>query len=510
MKKLGSILTHRITLTGLAIVLQLAVLAVGMTVFSQYFIPLYWCATLLSLAAVLWIVSSNTTNSGYKIAWIILILSLPVLGGLLYLLSRGNRFTPSMRRRLQRMERSMEETLREDLSCDAVTARSGTEAGAQARYLERYAHCPAYPGSQVTYYPVGDACFQPMLEALRSARQYIFIEYFIIQPGEFWGAVLDILKEKAAAGVDVRVIYDDIGCMFTLPSHYDKELEHYGIRCVNFNRFVPVVSSIMNNRDHRKIMSVDGKVVFTGGVNLADEYINRRERFGHWKDSAIRIEGPAAWSMSVMFLTMWSFTTRKGERIEDFRPKEVPQFPGRGWVQPYTDCPWDDEPVGETVYLNLFSRAREYIYITTPYLIIDEVITTSLVNAAKAGVDVRIVTPHIPDKKLVFQMTRAHYEPLIRGGVKIYEYTPGFVHGKNVAVDDRYGTVGSVNLDYRSLFLHFENGALLIDDPAVLDIKKDFLETLEQCRQWTLEDCRNVPWPQRLIRSILRIFSPLL
>lgn len=510
MKKLGSILTHRMVLTGLAIMLQLGVLAVAMTMFSQYFIPLYWCAMFVSLAAVLWIVSSSTTNSGYKIAWIILILSLPVLGGVLYLLSRGNRFTPTMRRSLRRMESSMEETLQEDHSCEAVTEQLGVVAGAQARYLEKYAHCPAYRDSRVTYYALGDACFQPMLEALRSAEHYIFLEYFIIQPGEFWGAVLDILKEKAAAGVDVRVIYDDIGCMFTLPSHYDRELRRYGIRCANFNRFIPVVSSVMNNRDHRKIMAVDGKVAFTGGVNLADEYINRRERFGHWKDSAIRIEGPAAWSMSVMFLTMWAFITKQGEYIEEFRPASVPLFPDRGWIQPYTDCPWDDEPVGETVYLNLFNRAKEYIYITTPYLIIDEVMNTALVNAAKAGVDVRIITPHIPDKKTVFQMTRAHYEPLIRGGVKIYEYVPGFVHGKNVAVDDRYGTVGSVNLDYRSLFLHFENGALLMNDPAVMDIKKDFLKTLEQCQQWTLEDCRNVPWPQRLVRSILRIFSPLL
>lgn len=510
MKKLGSILFHRVALTGIAILLQLGVLAVAMTAFSQYFIPIYWCAMLLSLAAVLWIVSSSTTNSGYKIAWIILILSLPVLGGMLYLLSRGNRFTPAMRRKLQRMERSMEETLRRDYCCEEVAAKAGTSAGAQAHYLERYAHCPVYSDSRVTYYPLGDDCLEPMLETLRGAEKYIFLEYFIIQPGEFWGAVLDILIEKAAAGVDVRVIYDDIGCVFTLPNHYDRELAKFGIKCVNFNRFVPVVSSIMNNRDHRKIMSVDGKVAFTGGVNLADEYINRRERFGHWKDSVIRIEGPAAWSMSVMFLTMWAFTTGKQERMESFRPAETPFFPGNGWVQPYTDCPWDDEPVGETVYLNLFARAKQYIYITTPYLIIDEVMKTALVTAAKDGVDVRIITPHIPDKKLVFQMTRSHYEPLIRGGVKIYEYTPGFVHGKNVAVDDYYGTVGSVNLDYRSLFLHFENGALLTDNPAVMDIKADFLKTQEQCQRWTLEDCRNVPWPQRLMRSILRVFSPLL
>ena len=510
MKKIGSVLFHRVVLTGLSILLQLAVLVVAMTMFSQYFIPFYWCMTLLSLMAVLWIVSSSTTNSGYKIAWIILIMGFPIFGGALYLLSRGNRFTPKMRRRLQRMERSMEDALKADLKCEAVEAKSGTTAGAHARYLERYGHCPVYADSQATYFSLGDQCFQPMLEALRSAEKYIFVEYFIIEPGELWGAVLDILKEKVAQGVDVRVIYDDIGCMFTLPGHYDKELERYGIRCVKFNPFVPVVSSVLNNRSHRKTLAIDGKVAFTGGMNLADEYINRKERFGHWKDSAVRIEGPAAWSMTVMFLSMWAFITGKSERIEEFRPGYTPVFPDRGWVQPYTDCPWDDEPVGETVYLNLFNRAKRYIYITTPYLIIDEVMNTALITAAKSGVDVRIITPHIPDKKTVFQMTRAHYEPLIRGGVKIYEYLPGFVHAKNTAVDDRYGTVGTVNMDYRSLFLHFENGVLLTDSPAVLDIKADFLKTLEQCQLWTLEDCRNVPWPQRLMRSILRVFSPLL
>ena len=373
MKKIGSVLFHRVVLTAFAIALQLAVLVVAMSMFSQYFIPFYWCATLVSLAAVLWIVSSSTTNSGYKIAWIILIMSLPVFGGVLYLLSRGDRFTPSMHRKLQRMERSMEESLKGDYSCEKVAAQSGTTAGVHARYLENYAHCPVYADSRVTYYEVGDICLQPMLEALRSAKKYILVEYFIIHPGEFWGAVLDILKEKAAEGVEVRVMYDDIGCMYTLPGNYDKQLAQFGIKCVNFNRFIPVISTLMNNRDHRKILSVDGKVAFTGGVNLADEYINRKERFGHWKDSAVRVEGPAAWSMSVMFLTMWEFATGKSDRIENFRPEDTPFFPENGWVQPYTDCPWDDEPVAETVYLNLFSRAKRYIYITTPYLIIDEV-----------------------------------------------------------------------------------------------------------------------------------------
>lgn len=508
MKKLGSILFHRLVLTALAILLQLGVLAVMMVFFSQYFIPFYWCSVLLSIAVLLWILSSSS-NGGFKIAWIILILTLPLLGGALYVLSRADT-RPGTRRRLQVMERAMENALREDYRAERVTEELGMTAGSQAQYLEKFAHCPAYTDTRCTYYPLGDDCFQPMLEALRGAEKYIFIEYFIIHPGQFWDAILEVLKEKAAAGVDVRVMYDDIGCMYTLPGHYHQELISYGIQCVPFNRFVPVVSSRMNNRDHRKIMAVDGKIAFAGGINLADEYLNRRERFGHWKDTVIRVEGPGAWSMTVMFLTLWGFAAEARDVIEAFRPEDVPRFPGNGWVQPYTDCPWDGEPVGETVYLNLIAKAQKYVYITTPYLITHEALTTALIAAAKSGVDVRIMTPHIPDKKLVFQMTRAHYEPLIRGGVKIYEYTPGFVHGKNFVVDDRYGTVGSANLDYRSLFLQFENGVALMDNPAVADIKRDFLETQEKCRQYTLEDCQQVGIFLRLIRSLLRVFAPLL
>ena len=333
MKKLGSLLLHRVVLTGLGIVLQLAVLVLMMARFSQYFIPFYWAMVILSMAAVLWLVSSSA-NNGYKIAWIVLILAFPVFGGVIYLLSRGDRFTPGIRRRLQEMERTMELTLRSDYQSDRVAQELGSMAGSQAHYLERYGYCPAYPDTRCTYYPLGDDFLEPLLEALRSAERYIFLEYFIITQGQFWDAVLDILKEKAAQGVDVRVIYDDLGCV-ALPGHYDQTLTACGVKCLVFNRFIPVVSALMNNRDHRKICCVDGKVAFTGGVNLADEYINQKVRFGHWKDSAIRLEGPGCWSMAVMFLTLWGFITQKPEDLETFRPQNVPTFPGSGWVQPY-------------------------------------------------------------------------------------------------------------------------------------------------------------------------------
>ena len=507
MKRLGALLTHRVALTAFGILLQLAVLVLMMVRFSEYFIPFYWAVVILSVLAVLWIISSDA-NNGYKIVWIVLIMSFPVFGGVIYLWSRGNRFTPDVRHRLEEMERTMETTLHADYAGDRVDLELGPVAGGQVKYLEEYGYCPAYPDTRCTYYSLGDYCLEPLLEALRGAERYIFLEYFIITQGVFWDAILDILKEKAAQGVDVRVIYDDLGCV-ALPRHYDQELAGYGIQCLAFNRFRPVVSAVMNNRDHRKICCVDGVVAFTGGLNLADEYINQRVRFGHWKDSVIRMEGPGCWSMAVMFLSLWGYVTKTRVDAEPFRPKDMPTFPGNGWVQPYTDCPWNDEPVARTVYLNLMGKAQDYLYIMTPYLIPDETIQTALIAAAKSGVDVRLMTPHIPDKKTVFLLTRAHYEPLIRGGVKIYEYTPGFLHSKCFVVDDRFATVGSVNLDYRSMFLHFENGALLLDNPAVKDVKEDFLKTLEQCTPYTLEDCQKVRWPVRVFRSFLRIFAPL-
>ena len=314
---------------------------------------------------------------------------------------------------------------------------------------------------------------------------------------------------KVQQGVEVRVIYDDVGSIFTLPADYPERMEKLGIQCRVFNRILPVVSLRQNNRDHRKYMIIDGTVAFTGGINMADEYINVKSRFGHWKDSAIRLEGDAVWSMTVSFLSMWDFTENSAEDFDGYRP-EPSAWSEVGYVQPYQDCPWDNEPVGLSVYLNLINRAKRYVYITTPYLVIDYSMTVALTTAAKSGVDVRIITPHIPDKKTVFEVTRAHYDELIEAGVKIYEYTPGFIHSKNFVVDDCYATVGTVNMDYRSMFLHFENGVLLYGTPTVHHIRDDFLSTQDKSVAVTLEQCKSVPYYRRLGREILQVFAPLL
>lgn len=322
----------------------------------------------------------------------------------------------------------------------------------------------------------------------------------------------EILMRKAAEGVDVRVIYDDIGCISTLPPKYNKKLEGMGIKCAVFNPFRPILSVVMNNRDHRKIFVVDGKVGFTGGINLADEYINEKSRFGYWKDTGVRLEGEAVWNLTAMFLTAWSYVNHSREDYKEYMPQiyqtELPETDG--YVQPYGDSPLDHETVGENIYLNMINDAENYVYIFTPYLIIDNEMLVSLCNAAKRGVDVRIVTPGIPDKKLIFLLTQSHYEPLLRAGVKIYQYTPGFIHAKSFLCDDKVGTVGSINLDYRSLYLHFECGVFMYRTKALEQLKQDCLDTFEQSEEMTLEFCRNQNVFIRILQGMMRLVAPLL
>ena len=507
MKKILSILGHRMFMVALLLLVQIGLLMAVLIRFNDYFVYVYFFCVALSVIAVLYIVNRRM-DPGYKIGWIILILFAPFFGGLFYLICGGNGPSRRLRRKLEGMNKHMADALSPDKKAQTL-APFGPDAVNQSRYLEEYAHCPLYANTVTRYFPVGDDAFAPMLAALRGAEKYIFLEYFIITPGKFWNSILEILEEKVAAGVDVRVIYDDVGSLTTLPRDFAQQLELKGIQCRAFNRFVPVLSVRLNNRDHRKLCIIDGKAAFTGGINLADEYINQKERYGHWKDSAVLVKGDAAWSMTVMFLTMWEYICSRRENLSAYRPLTSPGA-AEGWVQPYADSPLDSEPVGETVYLNLISKAKDYIYVMTPYLIISDNLNTALCTAAKSGVDVRIMVPGIPDKKTVYEATQAHYEPLLEAGVRIFEYTPGFLHAKNVVSDDLYATVGTVNMDYRSLFLHFENGVWLCGGPTVLDVKADFLATQEQCREVTLEQARDHYFPRLLFRSVLRLFAPLM
>lgn len=494
----------RITMLGVSLLLQIALLAGVFVLFRKQFNFFYGACEILSLFVVLYIIREDS-NPTYKLPWIILNLTLPILGGLTYLMFGRVRFSRGERRRGVEIAQCYLDAAR---IRPGVTERVPPEYRTECCYLRNRAAAPAYDHTDVTFYSEGETFWRAMLEELKKAERFIFLEYFIIAPGAMWDSILDILKEKVRAGVDVRVIYDDIGCIGRLPSDYAAQLERAGIRCLTFNRFTNIFSSRFNNRDHRKICVVDGNVGFTGGVNLADEYINAVERFGYWKDTAVRLRGDAVWSLTAMFLALWDFERRQREDPAQFAP--TVRSNSGGFVQPYNDIPLDREYVGETVYRNILNHARDYVYITTPYLIIDNVMITALTTAAKSGVDVRIIMPGIPDKKLVYTLSRSYYGVLMAAGVKIYEYTPGFIHAKEFVADDRCAVVGSINLDYRSLCHHFECAAWMCDVPAVMDVKKDFLETLEKCREITPEIYRRECNRHPLLLAVLRIFAPLM
>ncbi|MGZ9584036.1 cardiolipin synthase [Paenibacillus marinisediminis] len=504
-------LLNRMVIVGTLLVIQLVVLLVIIWKFSSYFVYFYFAFVVISLMVVLWIVN-NKSNPAYKLAWIIPILLFPVFGGLFYLMFGNKKISKRTARRMSSIYHKTLRVIQQDQDVmDEIIALDKSVAK-QATYIHSASSYPIYKNTTSEFLSSGEIKFERLKEELLKAEHYIFLEYFIVQEGLMWNSILDILIEKVKQGVDVRFIYDDVGCLKTLPYNYDKQLEKLGIKCKVFNPFIPVLTTRLNNRDHRKIIVIDGHTAFTGGINLADEYINAYVRFGHWKDTAIMLKGEAVWNFTVMFLTMWDFLNDTDEDYEEYRPHHyhTASFSSDGYVMPYGDSPLDDEVVGENVYINMINRAKDYIYINTPYLIVDNETVTALCLAAKSGIDVRIVTPHIPDKWYVHMVTRAYYPTLIENGVTIYEYTPGFIHAKSFVVDDELAIIGTINLDYRSLYLHFECATWLYRSSTVLAMKEDFLATLDNCHQITLEACREVKWHTRFARSIMRVFAPLM
>ncbi len=511
MKKLLKLLFNRVFLVGIPIMIQIFALLTVISRFSNYFIYFYAICTLLSVVALLRILSGKT-NPAYKIGWIIPIMLFPIFGGLVYLMFGDYKLGKRSKRKMHAIQERMNEALSQNETVIQRIQLRDINAANQSHYINRYSFCPVYQNTTSEYLTPGEQMYERLLDELKKAERYIFLEYFLIREGLMWDTILDILVNKVGQGVDVRVMYDDVGCLLTLPYGYDKQLKKMGIKCCVFNPIIPVLSTRINNRDHRKIAVIDGYTAFTGGLNLADEYINAYEKHGHWKDSAILIQGEAVWSFTVMFLSLWNSQRNTSEDYEQYKPADKPAktFLCDGYVQPFGDTPLDDESLGETVYLNLISTAKRYVYINTPYLILDNVMMTALCSAAKRSVDVRIVTPHIADKWFVHAVTQANYDVLVESGVKIYEYTPGFMHAKSIAVDDELAVVGTINLDYRSLFLHFECGVWLYHTQSVLEVKDDFLRTLELCQRVSMEECQCVKWYKRLGRSVLRVLAPLM
>ena len=463
---------------------------------------------LLSVLIVLYILKSSKHLSS-DLVWIVLILIMPIFGTVLYIIVYEDLQISPTYRALKKSTEDAEKYYHQDPKVLEEVEKADLERIGQFRYISESAGFPIYENTGYDYYPLGDDGYPVILEELKKAEKFIFMEYFIIEEGQMWNGIHDILKEKVAQGVDVRVMYDDIGSLMTLSGSYAKQLEQEGIKCIPFNRLNPILGAILNHRDHRKILVIDGKVAFSGGINLADEYINVKVIHGHWKDNVIRVKGEAVWSFTVMFLTHWNAFREDDPDFEVYHVHPEETGEKDGWVAPYGETPLDDEIDAQNIYTGILNHAANYCWIMTPYLIIDSDLINALILAAKSGVDVKIITPGIPDKKIVYMVTRSYYHSLIEGGVKIYEYTPGFVHAKVFVSDDELATVGTVNLDYRSLYLHFENGTFLYGSKEVDHVKQDVLNTLAQCKEVTLEEAQNGPFKELLL-SVMRLVTPMM
>ncbi len=499
----------RVALMGFTLFIQIAFWVALVLLLGSYADILILILLILNLYCTAVIIIEDNYPE-IKIPWIIVLHVLPILGGVVYLVFGKHKLS----RRRKAVQKQIESQQKQWMKAKDETLHrfleDNTAAMRQSEYLKRIAFSPPHSNTQVEYFKLGEEKFQAMLQEMKKAEKFIFLEYFIIENGTMWGEIEKVLIEKAQKGVKVRLMYDDLGCMATLPCGFAKRMQSLGVECKVFNPMLTLFNSNFNYRDHRKILVIDGNVGFTGGVNLADEYINVKEKYGHWKDTAVMLKGEAVYNLTVMFLSMWGSLTENVDDFSHFAPCK--NFEADGIVQPFSDTPLDKDAVGETVYMNMLNGAKNYVYITTPYLIISREMMVSLTAAAKSGIDVRIILPGIPDKKMVWFLSRSYYKTLLQAGVKIYEYTPGFVHAKMFVSDDESAVVGTINLDYRSLALHFECGVWMYRSSVVQKIKDDFLQTQAMCEEITVE---NQPYRGRLslvkfvLLGILRTFSPL-
>lgn len=516
MKKLRGLLRiifGRTTFLVLFLLIQFGVLMAGFNWLREYMIYVYGGSSLLSAVVLIYIIS-NDENSSIKLSWVVPILIIPVFGTLFYLFLKLQPGVKLINRRIQYLGKEVEPFLIQDPAVMENYKSISSSEGNLARYMNRYGKFPVYQNTSVEYFPLGDDMYPKMLEELKKAEKFIFMEYFIVERGLMWNSILEVLEQKAKEGVEVRFMYDGMCSLALLPYSYPKTLRAKGIQCKMFSPVKPALSSYQNNRDHRKICVIDGHTGFTGGVNLADEYINKKERFGHWKDTAVMLKGDAVTSFTMMFLQLWGVTELEKEDYGRFLVPKDYRLPegtdNTGFVMPYADSPLDGENVGEQVYLDILGHAKRYVHIMTPYLILDDVTLTALKYAAKRGVETIIIMPHIPDKLYAYLLARTYYEELLRAGVKIYEYTPGFIHAKMFISDDEKAVVGTINLDYRSLYLHFECAAYLYKNTAVLTVEEDFQATLGMCQPVTVEECRRYSPLKRFAGKALRLFAPLM
>ena len=493
--------SNKLVMVGLMIAVQALILFYLLGRFANY----EWVRagmTLLSYIMVIYVIN-NDKNPSFKLAWVILILIVPVFGGVLYLMFGNKQIDSRLKSAVLRHPGIKQYLPQKDLPDMPEDQKRLFEYGYKSGAF------PTYDNTEVTFCPIGEDKFAKMKEELEKAEHFIFMEYFIIRSGKMWDEIHEILVRKVKEGVTVKMLYDDIGCLGLVPNDFQQQLNNEGIEAYPFNEFKPQMVIQMNNRDHPKILVIDNKVGFVGGINLGDEYINVTHPHGHWKDTAVMLKGEAVWSLTVMFLQMLDYVrTDKSYTYAQFAlPNDG--YKSEGFVQPVCDSPTDEIDVGLSEHLNLISHAKKYVWIMTPYLIVGHEMITALCVAARSGIDVRMITPFVPDKVVIQQLTRSHYGPLLEAGVKIYEYTPGFVHSKTWIVDDEVAFCGTVNMDYRSYFHHFECGVLFADNQAVKDMAADYEETLKVSQEVTLAEYHSAPFLLKVFRAICNVFAPL-
>ncbi len=470
----------------------------------------YYIISVTFLIIALLILFNSSMDSTAKLSWMLLISVVPLFGTIFYIWTQVEMGHRTIKRKLNILEKKGMKSLKQNTEVYEELKNTSPESGALSKYLFDIGNLPVYTNTEIKYFPIGEDNFPYMCAELEKAEKFIFIEFFIIEEGYMWGTILEILAQKVKQGVDVRVMYDGTCEFTTLPYYYPKRLEALGIKCQMWEPIKPVLTSAYNYRDHRKILVVDGKTAFCGGVNLADEYINHIERFGVWKDTSIMLKGSAVDSYTLMFLQMWNVKANSDSDFTKFLNLYDKNIEPDGFIIPYCDSPLSDHKIAERVYMDILYTSKKYVYIMTPYLVLDDELTVALCYAAQRGVDVRLILPGIPDKKTIWALSKTHYKRLLKNGVKVYEYTPGFIHAKNFLSDDEKAVVGSINLDYRSLYHHFECASYMHGTKCIDDIKKDFKDTFEQCSEVTFETIKKEKVSIKITGAVLKLIAPLL
>ena len=505
-KKFFKMVFSRAGIFVILILIQLLVFLGIPYYLKEYATFIYSAMSVMEIVVLVYIINTEG-NPAFKMTWMLCVMALPVIGTVFYIYVHLQLETRFVQNRLAALRMETEPYMDQDEKVTEALWASKSANAQLSYYLSHQLGFPTYRNTEVEYFPVGEDKFASMIKELEKAEKFIFMEYFIVEEGIMWDTILEILNE----GVEVRFMYDGMCAFDLLPYSYPKKLQKFGIKCKMSNKIRPFVSTIQNNRDHRKICVIDGQTGYVGGVNLADEYINEKERFGHWKDTAVLLRGDAVQSLTMIFLQMWDVDMRGVEPYGKYLTKKAESLNDRlGYVIPYADSPFDHENVGEEVYFHILNHAKKYVHIMTPYLILDNEMLTTLIRAAKSGIEVIIIMPHIPDKWYAFAVAKTYYKELIEGGVQIYEYAPGFVHAKVFVSDDDTATVGSINLDFRSLYLHFENGVFIYDNPEVQKVEEDFQNTLAKCHKVTVTEVRNRGVFMKVAGQVLRLVAPLM